>query len=100
MPSEPAVQHAAEPETWSTDLTAADKARLLGEIDQATLDWQRTDPPGKRLPDAMEIAQVEHTDGELYTLVRSAADPATVLLFDRAEWKAYVAGVKAGAFDV
>lgn len=99
MPGEPAAG-AGEPQTWSSDLTAGDKERLLGEIDQAALDWKRTDSPERPLPDAVEIAQVVHTDGELYTLLRSAADPATVLLFDRAEWKAYLAAVKDGYFDV
>jgi predicted secreted Zn-dependent protease len=57
------------------------------------LEWRRSDFCGNSA--CVEVAQ----DAEAF-LVRDSKNPSgSVLTFDRAEWDAFVAGVRAGNFD-
>jgi hypothetical protein len=76
-----------------------DKADLREELDLSNAQWQRPLPEGadpEQFPDAVEIAFVEHVDGERYVAMRQAG---TTLVFTPSEWDAFVKGAKDGEFD-
>jgi hypothetical protein len=76
-----------------------DKSEVRAELDLTSAEWQRYDA-GRRRDRHIEVAFVEHTDGVVYTVMRSSADPAgPVLVFTPAEWDAFTRGVLAGEFD-
>lgn len=80
---------------------ADDKAGVRAVLDLETARWQRAEPAGQTIPDAMELAFVPHSDGLVYTALRSSAEPdGTVLVFTPSEWDAFVAGVRDGEFDL
>ncbi|MGH4020972.1 MAG: DUF397 domain-containing protein [Pseudonocardiaceae bacterium] len=62
-------------------------------------EWQRYDDSGQH-GQHVAVAFVEHTDGVVYTVMRSSAAPeGTVLVFTSAEWDAFTQGILAGEFD-
>lgn len=78
-----------------------DKADVRHVLDLETARWQRAEPPGVTIPDAIEFAFVPHTDGKTYTALRSSSEPdGTVLVFTPSEWDAFVAGARDGEFDL
>lgn len=78
-----------------------DKADVRHGLDLETARWQRAEPAGVTIPDAVEVAFVPHTDGKIYTALRSSAEPdGTVLIFTPSEWDAFVAGARDGEFDL
>jgi hypothetical protein len=78
-----------------------DKAGVRHLLDLGTARWQRAEPPGESIPDAIEFAFVPHTDGKTYTALRSSSEPdGTVLVFTPSEWDAFVAGARDGEFDL
>lgn len=82
-------------------IPADDKAGVREVLDLETAQWQRAEPEGLTIPDAIELAHVPHHDGQVYTALRSSADPdGTVLVFTPSEWDAFVAGVRDGEFDL
>jgi hypothetical protein len=57
--------------------------------------WRKTSRSGNATTECVEVA-----DGGDVVGVRDSKDPhGPVLEFDRAQWAAFVAGVKAGSFD-
>lgn len=82
-------------------IPADDKAVVRDVLDLETARWQRAEPDGRTIPDAIEFAFVPHSDGLVYTALRSSAEPdGTVLVFTPSEWDAFVAGVRDGEFDL
>ncbi|GAA4658161.1 MULTISPECIES: DUF397 domain-containing protein [Amycolatopsis] len=78
-----------------------DKAGVRHVLDLETAHWQRAEPAGETIPDAIEFAFVPHSDGLTYTALRSSTEPdGTVLVFTPSEWDAFVAGVRDGEFDL
>ncbi|WP_158887474.1 DUF397 domain-containing protein [Amycolatopsis anabasis] len=78
-----------------------DKAHIRDELDLSKADWQRAEPEGETLEDAVEYAFVPHTDGVTYVAMRQSSKPdGVILVFTPSEWEAFVLGVKDGEFDV
>lgn len=78
-----------------------DKANVRDVLDLEGARWQRAEPAGQTIPDAIEVAFIPHRDGRTYTALRSSAEPdGTVLVFTPSEWDAFVAGAKDGEFDL
>ncbi|WAL64342.1 DUF397 domain-containing protein [Amycolatopsis cynarae] len=78
-----------------------DKADVRDELDWDAVEWQRAEPPGETIEDALEFALVPHTDGVTYTVLRQSSEPdGTVLVFTPSEWSAFVAGARDGEFDL
>lgn len=76
-----------------------DKSAVRTELDLTEAEWRRYDA-GRRHDRHVEIAFVEHTDGVVYTVMRSSADQTgPMLVFTPAEWDAFTRGVLAGEFD-
>ncbi|MGH3751869.1 MAG: DUF397 domain-containing protein [Pseudonocardiaceae bacterium] len=76
-----------------------DKSEVRAELDLTAAEWQRYDADRGR-DRHVEVAFVEHTDGVVYTVMRSSADPAgPVLVFTPAERDAFTRGILAGEFD-
>jgi hypothetical protein len=64
-------------------------------VDVAEQDWQRSGSGD----DAVEVAFAE-VRGQLWVLLRRAVDGSgRVLVYNRAEWEAFIAGAKDGEFD-
>ncbi|HJQ45879.1 MAG TPA: DUF397 domain-containing protein [Amycolatopsis sp.] len=81
-------------------LPVDDKADVREVLNLDTARWQRAEPPGERIADALEFAFVPHSDGVIYTVLRQSAEPdGTVLVFTPSEWDAFVAGARDGEFD-
>ena len=82
-------------------VTVDDKVGVRGELDLSRAQWQRAEPEGAHIPDAIEIAFVPHTDGVTYVAMRQSAQPdGLVLVFTPSEWDAFVAGARDGEFDL
>ena len=78
-----------------------DKVGVRGELDLSAAQWQRAEPEGEHIPDAIEIAFVPHTDGVTYVAMRQSVQPeGLVLIFTPSEWDAFVAGARDGEFDL
>ncbi|KAA9159471.1 DUF397 domain-containing protein [Amycolatopsis acidicola] len=78
-----------------------DKFGVRDVLDLETARWQRAEPAGETIEDALEFAFVPHTDGLTYTALRKSSEPdGTVLIFTPSEWDAFVAGVRDGEFDL
>ncbi|MBV9846410.1 MAG: DUF397 domain-containing protein [Kutzneria sp.] len=76
-----------------------DKAQVRGRLDLTSAEW-RTGSDTSDDGGNVEIADVVHTDGVTYTVMRNSAHPeGPVLVFTPAEWKAFVEGVRDGEFD-
>lgn len=85
----------------ATNQSHDNKAHIRDSLDLTDAVWVQMEPPGVTIPDAAAYAKVLHTDGETYVALRSANDPdGVVLLFDMAEWAAFIKGVKSGEFDL
>jgi len=77
-----------------------DKAHIRHELDLSVAQWQRAEPEGETIQDAVEYAFVPHTDGVTYVAMRQSSQPdGTVLVFTPGEWDAFVAGARDGEFD-
>ncbi|TNC23407.1 DUF397 domain-containing protein [Amycolatopsis alkalitolerans] len=78
-----------------------DKADVRDALDLESARWQRAEPAGESIPDAVEFAFIPHTDGRTYTALRSSTEPqGTVLVFTESEWDAFVAGARDGEFNL
>jgi hypothetical protein len=65
-------------------------------VDLDGVDWQKSNRSG---PDSDNCVEVAFVDGAI--AVRDSKRPdGPVLLFTQAEWDAFVAGAKAGEFDL
>jgi len=81
--------------------SADEKVDIRGELDFARAVWQRAEPAGEHIPEAIEIAHVPHTDGVTYVALRLSSRPeGLVLIFTPSEWDAFVAGIRDGEFDL
>ncbi|WP_020671114.1 DUF397 domain-containing protein [Amycolatopsis nigrescens] len=77
-----------------------DKANIRDELDLTGADWQRAEPEGETLEDAVEYAFVPHTDGVTYVAMRQSSKPdGVILIFTPSEWDAFIKGVRDGEFD-
>ncbi|HVV09861.1 DUF397 domain-containing protein [Amycolatopsis sp.] len=77
-----------------------DKSGVRDILDLESARWQRAEPDGEAIADALEFAFVPHSDGLTYTALRKSSEPeGTVLIFTPSEWDAFVAGVRDGEFD-
>ncbi|NKQ54747.1 DUF397 domain-containing protein [Amycolatopsis sp. K13G38] len=82
-------------------LPGDDKADVRDVLNLETAQWQRAEPPGETIEDAIEFAFVPHSDGVTYTVLRQSTEPeGTVLVFTPSEWDAFVAGARDGEFDL
>ncbi|AHI00772.1 HrpA-like RNA helicase [Kutzneria viridogrisea] len=76
-----------------------DKSQVRGALDLTGAQWRvsRFAVP----EDAnVEIAEIEHTDGVTYTVMRNAAHPdGPVLVFTPGEWTAFIGGARLGEFE-
>ena len=76
-----------------------DKAEVRGQIDLTDAQWRIAEGTNRE-DGEVEIAQVLHTDGVTYTIMRNSAYPeGPMLTFTPGEWKAFVEGVELGEFD-
>lgn len=67
---------------------------IKGDFDLSRAEWRRANPDPS--VDVVEVAFVDDL-----ICMRNSADPeGSVLVFTRAEWEAFVAGVHSGEFDV
>jgi hypothetical protein len=83
------------------DAPVDDKAHIRDELDLRHVDWQRAEPEGETVEDAVEYGFVPHTDGLTYVAMRQSSQPdGVVLVFTPSEWDAFVAGVRDGEFDL
>lgn len=75
-----------------------DKAQVRVDLDLSRARWQRPDgsEPAASGADVVELAFVEHTDGQTYVAMRQHD---TALVFTPSEWDAFVRGAKDGEFD-
>ncbi|MBX6751786.1 MAG: DUF397 domain-containing protein [Micromonosporaceae bacterium] len=65
-------------------------------VDLAAAVWRKSSRSGPLTDNCVEVAFVEG-----HAAVRDSKDPhGPVLLFDRAEWRAFIAGAKDGEFDL
>jgi hypothetical protein len=86
--------------TKKTNTPIDDKAHIRHELDLTDAPWQRAEPEGEHIADAVEYAFVPHTDGVTYVAVRNSAEPDGLsLIFTPSEWDAFIAGAKDGEFD-
>ena len=84
-----------------SDQPVDDKAHIRHELDLSNAPWQRAEPEGVTLEDAVEYAFVPHTDGVTYVAMRQSSKPdGVILVFTPSEWDAFVLGVKDGEFDL
>ncbi|HVW40471.1 MAG TPA: DUF397 domain-containing protein [Amycolatopsis sp.] len=82
-------------------LPVDDKADVRDVLNLRSARWQRAEPPGETIEDAIEFAFVPHSDGVTYTVLRQSSEPGgTVLVFTPSEWDAFVAGARDGEFDL
>jgi hypothetical protein len=66
------------------------------EIDLAGAEWRKSSFSGGSDDNCLEVAFVGTS-----IATRDSKDPArSTQVYDRGEWKAFLAGVKAGEFDV
>lgn len=76
-----------------------DKAHVRDQLDLSAVTWLPADG-GEPDEEHVEIAFVDHTDGETYVAMRKSTEPdGTVLVFTMDEWNAFVAGAKDGEYD-
>jgi Domain of unknown function (DUF397) len=85
-----------------TDDTAPiydDKAQVRGRLNLADARW-RVSSEAAPEDGNVEVAEVPHTDGVTYTVMRNSAHPeGPVLVFTPGEWKAFIGGAEDGEFD-
>jgi hypothetical protein len=74
-----------------------DKAEIRDTLDLTDAEWIRA---GEGEGEHVEVAFVEHTDGNTYIAMRNSAQPdGPVLVFTESEWEAFIEGAKDGEFD-
>lgn len=74
-----------------------DKAHIRHELDLTSAKWIRAEAESLVLEDCVEYASVLHTDGNTYWAMRHGGK---TLVFTQSEWDAFLAGVRAGEFDL
>lgn len=76
-----------------------DKAEIRSRLDLTYAQWQRA-PGSNPAEPLVEYAFLPHPDGVTYVVLRDAAAPdGPVQVYTRAEWEAFLGGVRDGDFD-